>query len=104
MKPFDLEAALAGAPVVTRSGKPVTQLVKFDAIRSPFNLFGVVDGEVYSWGESGGYDLFMATVKREGWINIYKDLSMCCIHPTKEKADENAGAARIACAKFEWEE
>ena len=53
MKPFDLEAALAGAPVITRDGRPVTQLHKFDAT-TPLCLVGVVGGEVYSWCLEGG--------------------------------------------------
>jgi hypothetical protein len=56
MKPFDLTAALAGAPVVTVSGSKVTGLHKFEGVH-PENqsLFGVQDGEVNSWNCDGSY-------------------------------------------------
>lgn len=44
MKPFNLEAALNGAKVVTRGGKPVTELMKFTTVR-PYNLVWVTHGE-----------------------------------------------------------
>ena len=117
MKPFDLEAALAGAPVITRDGRPVTQLHKFDAT-TPLCLVGVVGGEVYSWGKegiffaksSGSFDLFMAPVKREGWINLYKiivlpyEVRAGSVYRTKQEADEGATVDRIACVRVEWEE
>jgi hypothetical protein len=40
MKPFNLEEALAGKPVVTRSGDPVTQIVKFDLKNNIKRLVG----------------------------------------------------------------
>lgn len=116
MKPFDLEAALAGAPVVTRHGDNVTQLVKFDAIRSTFILVGVVDGVIFMWDEEGRYgpndnshfDLFMAPVKREGWINLYNRgasyLPPYYVYQTKQEADDGAVVDRIACVRVEWEE
>ena len=75
MKPFNLEAALAGHPVQTRDGRTVTQLVKFDAV-SPRPLIGVVDGTIYAWPANGVLepgithhdDLIMAPVKKTGWI------------------------------------
>ena len=83
MRPFDLERALAGDKVVTRDGREVTQLTKFNSVGEC--LAAVVDGELITWGEDGRYwangkdsglDLFMApkTVKR--WVNFYPaDLS-----------------------------
>ena len=66
MKPFNLERALAGDPVVTRAGEPVTQLTVFDADEMDY-IYGVVNREVLSWNDSGqyyfgqenDYDLFM---------------------------------------------
>lgn len=43
MKPFDLEKALAGERVVTRDGDEVTQITKFDLIRSEYFIRGVVE-------------------------------------------------------------
>lgn len=69
MHPFNLKAALAGAKVVTRNGEPVTQLHKFQGIKDSMRIYGVHDGEVCTWSESGRFhyydketrlDLFMA--------------------------------------------
>jgi len=71
MKPFDLEAALAGAKVVTRDGRPVTQLVAFDlGVTSYRTLYGAVGRFVCDWLITGkrvesredDFDLFMATI------------------------------------------
>jgi hypothetical protein len=40
LEKFDLERALAGEPVITRLGKEVTQLVKFEADRQVYPLMG----------------------------------------------------------------
>ena len=87
MKPFNLEEALAGKPVVTLIGQEVTQLTIFNAKKSNTNLVGVVDGNIESWTTKGKYldqetslDLFMKTEKKTVWIvinnsdqSVYKD-------------------------------
>jgi len=81
MKPFSLEEALAGAPVQTRDGRPVTQLVKFDFSFGPVRLAGVVDDRrVGVWMADGldciccnsQSDLLMAPVKKTGWVARYR--------------------------------
>ena len=121
MKPFDLERALAGDPVVTRDGEPVTQLTQFIGLDSEEALFGVQDKKVRRWFLDGKYiaddysrlDLFMAPVKREGWVNIYpksghSQYSVAVaggdICATKEIAQTFAGVGCIGCARVEWEE
>lgn len=93
MKPFNLEQALAGEPVVTRAGKPVTQLTKFDSNDSAMPLRGVTENKIQAWSSVGlyssgesRYDLFMATKKRTVWVNIYPG---CCGGPfdTQEQAE-----------------
>jgi hypothetical protein len=100
-KPFDLERALAGDPVVTRHGKSVTQLKKFD-IRGRCVLLGVFDGQLASWLENGcyyssgewPYDLFMAPKKRTVWVNLYGD-GLCYRYDSKAEADEASASNRI---------
>lgn len=54
MKPFDLKAALAGAPVVTVSDEPVTGLHRFSSVgKGGYSLFGVVNGMVEGWHDNG---------------------------------------------------
>lgn len=67
MKPFNLEAALRGEPVVTRDGRKVTQVTKFDVAPGADSVFAVIDGLVFSFYCDGSgleaestIDLFMA--------------------------------------------
>ena len=117
MKPFDLEAAKAGAKVITRDGKPA-RIVCFDRkhIKSPIiALVSETDHEeelrtysVRGWyfqSTECGLDLFMAPEKKEGWINIYSVGGFATgLHKTKAEADENASTNRVACIHIEWEE
>jgi galactose mutarotase-like enzyme len=78
LEKFDLEKALNGAKVVTRDGREVTQLTKFEA-RDSWELYGVVDGKVCEWFSNGIYagphnpnnDLFLAVEPQRIWVNAY---------------------------------
>lgn len=82
MKPFDLQKALGGDPVVTRDGDPVTQLVQFEGIRtSRCSLRGVIKDCIQAFDAEGRfsglqhgsrYDLFMAPKKRTLYLNVWK--------------------------------
>lgn len=123
MKPFNLQEALAGKPVVTRDGRDATHFVHYpEAVKH--KVTAIVNGriETYwattgSWnyhddGPSGLHDLFMATTKKTGWINIYKGFngqpttSGCVLHETKELAEHDGKVAPnwLSTAKLEWEE
>jgi hypothetical protein len=132
MKPFNLQAALAGAAVVTRGGKKVSRLMYVPEINGTYPVLAVVGGALYTFTKEGqfveggilGLDLFMGTVKKSGWINIYRfdivdDTTFRpnfssgnpakngkTIHPTKDEADKAAAFSRerIDCVKLEWEE
>jgi hypothetical protein len=118
LKPFNLEQALAGAPVVTRNGCPIVELKylqtssKLAVVRKEpddklISYFVPCDGKL---GDTIEYvtDLFMAPTKKEGWINIYNVLSLDVtgknIYPTEEAALANKGCDCIATIKIEWEE
>jgi hypothetical protein len=112
MREFNLEQALAGHPVCTRDGREVTQLVKFDC-ESDYCVFGVVkDSHVVCWFESGRYlesvesktDLFMAPVKKTGWVARYKDTWVGGkIYPTELDAQTHEPDA-LSYHQIEWEE
>jgi hypothetical protein len=78
-KPFNLEKALNGAKVVTRDGREVTQLTKFEA-RGCWELYGVVEGDVENWDNNGEArileahegDLFLAVEPQRIWVNVFK--------------------------------
>lgn len=84
MKPFNLQEALAGKPVVTRLGLRVRQLSCFDAARTPYPLFGVRDGVICNWDRQGMIqtgvshpdDLFMYEEPKAilvTWFNLYEN-------------------------------
>jgi len=82
MKPFDLEKALAGEPVVTRDGRKVTQLHMFNCDECLiYPLYGVVFENLEKWKRDGKYnireesqnDLFMAEKEMCCWVNVYQN-------------------------------
>lgn len=80
-KPFDLNKALAGEPIVTRDGREVKELHQFKTAKSGDALAGVINGSVFTWFSSGAYradgfsdeDLFMKETPLEVWYNLYQE-------------------------------
>lgn len=117
MKKFDLKAAKAGAKVVTRDGNDV-RIICFDRVCESGEVVALIthpnESEyVYSYncqGESHGsaLELFMAPVKKEGWINIYRHYSdnkeYVYVHSTEQAALEGASQNCSATVKITWEE
>lgn len=111
MKPFDLQRALAGDKVVTRDGREVRQLHKFDCEGEC--LAGVLDLSLSTWNKNGQFwgtseesddDLFMApkTVKR--WVNFYSE-GDAFYYYSELDAIKNVGANATAIAvPVEFEE
>lgn len=95
MSPFDLEKALAGAKVVTRDGREVTQLTKFD-VRGDFPLTGIIQNKRESFKLNGKYsdhieshyDLFMAPQKQSIWVNVYEGDILVLGHSRNKSFDE----------------
>jgi hypothetical protein len=99
MKPFNIEEALAGKPVVTRRGVEATQLHLFE-IDNIYKLFAVVEGEVIQCTIKGefrsdyetGWDLFMASESKFLWINLFQQLHengnyVTTVHTREDLAD-----------------
>lgn len=124
MKPFDIEAAKAGAKVITRDGRDI-RIICFNMSGSAYPIVALVcnqDGDenlrtfrrdgVYYPGSVNNEDLFMAPVKKEGWINLYKNTEVDrnfvaqTIYRTKEDAERNIllTLRHIATVHIEWEE
>lgn len=126
MHPFDLEAAKHGQPVCTRDGRKV-RIICFDAIgyRQPIialvtNFDGKEDIETYylngrfndDINDISDYDLMMAPKKREGWVNVCRNLNTNKteldtkdIYNTKEEALQNLSSMTyVTTVKIEWEE
>lgn len=90
LKPFDLQKALAGDPVVTRDGRKVLKVAHFPEcagwevavhIEGDKNLTAMPQSGRYlaGRGKAGDseYDLFMAPKQREVWVNIYSPAASC---------------------------
>lgn len=123
MKPFNLDAARAGAAVITRDGRSARIICTDKLSTDCYSVIALVKGvdseKLHSYtvkgehdaGLVGPHDLFMAPVKREGWVNVYKrrDLSPYVgngVYPSEEdaKAASNHGICYSGTVHIEWEE
>jgi hypothetical protein len=123
MKPFDLEKALSGEPVITRNGRPA--IIK-EAVRNRLGtlVYGDVDGSNYAWYTDGlrgimqesSLDLFMAEkqkLRKVGWVHVWSnsDATYSDFHETEESAinavkhENKRGVVNsLSIQKIEWEE
>jgi hypothetical protein len=95
VKPFNLEQALAGKPVVTRNGREVIHLQQFP-IKGTYPLIGLVQGnsEVSAWRIDGTIspygasvdDLVMPVTKKTLWLNVYPCKMKTTFTPTGYRA------------------
>ena len=125
LKPFDIEAAKSGKPVYTRDGrkariicfdvnndKPIVAVIccKEGKETYPYTFYpnGLnMDNNVFS-----NTDLMMLPEKKEGWINICRNLNTNKteldtkdIYNTKEEALQNLSSMTyVTTVKIEWEE
>ena len=120
MKPFNLEEYLANPSrkIVTREGKPAriictdyygeTPIIaKIEECEYSYPFYE--DGNFLSCGEPSHLDLFFATNKHEGWVNVYmncNERNLVTLYSSKEDALEVAKANDnyVATVKIEWEE
>lgn len=84
MKPFNLEEAIAGKPVITRDGEDVKELHYFKNCNELFvNSGGSVNrysnqsdiSRYFGTGEDSYRDLFMAPIAKTGYIVIIRSAS-----------------------------
>ena len=122
MKPFNLEEYLANPSkkIVTRDGKdariictdcknyeyPIVALVTCDDDEFVINC--TKEGKCHT-SNKYKYDLFFATEKREGWVNVYMNCNerhLGTLYGSKKDALEVAKANDnyVATVKIEWEE
>ena len=117
MKQFSLEEYLANPSkkVVTRDGRNV-RIICTDRVAKEYKLVALVmkndtecmcayntNGCVYK-NDTHSLDLFFATERKEGWINIYPDSSIGGIYTSEEEARNAASPSCISTIKIEWEE
>ena len=125
LKPFDIEAAKSGKPVYTRDGRKA-RIICFD-VNNDKPIVAVIcckDGKEtypYTFYPNGlnmdnnvfsNTDLMMLPEKKEGWINICRNLNTNKteldtkdIYNTKEEALQNLSSMTyVTTVKIEWEE
>ena len=102
--------------VVTRDGKKVRILCTDADSNKP--IVALVRNrsfeQVVMYDKDGSaptyaFDLFFATVKKEGWVEVYESqdgekFPGGTIYATEEDAEKNSHSSRVAIAKIEWEE
>ena len=123
MKQFNLEEYLKNPlrKVVTRDGQPVKiYCTDFDDSEYPIiahvegtsvSTAFTKDGKYIKFNGDSKYDLFFASEKHEGWVNVYRgDIGITSfsskLYISREEA-EKAGKTNsyyVATAKIEWEE
>ena len=126
MKEFNLNEYLKdpSKKVVTRDGRavriictdakgdePIIALV-YNNIREEENVYTYNRDGYFCNNNDSCLDLFFDTVKKEGWVNIYKDKEIKypyipgIIHDSEEEAKEaiKGDPEFIATIKIEWEE
>ena len=95
-KPFNLEEAIAGAPMVTRDGRKAVFLAYDEELDRKIickvyddyteaETF-LDDGKYFKDRSESRYDLFMATQKKTVWVNFYSEGS-CYYFNTECEAD-----------------
>ena len=117
MKPFNLKEHLEHPDwkVVTREGEPVRILCTdldddeypVAAVVSNFHVDKYTADGLFQAGEETKHDLFFATEKHEGWVNVYRTqgkLGCVFIYDSEKEARRNGGETAIATVKIEWEE
>lgn len=105
MKPFNLERAKAGDPVVTRDGREFIFGAYNPNAKDGHNIIGWLNEVVTSYFKSGrlyagrehGADLFMASKKRTVWVNLYAPGGGVrgYFYSTETAADEAAASTRL---------
>ena len=122
MKPFNLKEHLEHPDweVVTREGRPV-RIVYTELDDSVYPVVAVINnwhaqkftaGGLFHAGKKMKYDLFFASERHEGWVNVFKGASgNTCVGDSrifKSEEDAKKGALTwktyIGTAKIEWEE
>ena len=80
MKPFDLEAAKRGEPIVTRGGEAAKFIAHVPEANACYQVVALFSGLISTYAASGHVysektpydaDLFMAPRKRTVWVNVY---------------------------------
>ncbi len=95
MKPFNLEAAINGSPIVTRDGTPVKFVAYVPEASKYYRVVALLNDLIWPYSEAGDWgnagpdsrDLFMVTQKKTIYVNFYPDGSAAW-HESLEDAEQ----------------
>lgn len=124
MKPFNLQDALAGKPVVTRNGQEVKDIRYLPSLDHSglCPIMGTVNGQFFRWTNTvptasdergSGLDLFMRGEKKIMWGNVYRHtytdhFKTGILYATQTEAIKWIAPSNretfVATIKVEWEE
>lgn len=115
MKPFNLEEAKAGKPMVTRDGRQAKFIAHVPEVSSYARLVVLIGGALNIYRDCGSdcfvdgarhcnsrNDLFMAPVKKTAWVELFDDGS-ALFHPTKSAAFEYTSTRTVARFEVTYE-
>ena len=119
MKPFSIKEHLEHPDwkVVTRDGRPArivcTDLDDDDypvaAVVANFHVDKYTAGGLFQAGEETKYDLFFASEKHEGWVNVMRNVLsnkgyLITVFGSEEEAKSHAKDSTLATVEIEWED
>ena len=95
MKPFNLEAAKAGDPIVTRDGREAKFIAYVPEVGNYEQIVILIDKVIFSYPIRGNVfdtqksesDLFMAPKKRVVWVNFFGSAKACFYYASEKQAD-----------------
>ena len=103
MKPFDLEAAKEGKPIITRDGRKAKFIAHIPEAVNSCRVVCMVEGKdspvlcdetgMFSYHAQSGNDLFMAPEVR--WVNFYSGGTAYHFPSEKEANDYVSSSRRI---------
>jgi hypothetical protein len=95
MKPFNLEAAKRGEPIVCRDGTPAKFIAHVPEANDGRRLIVLISNFIFTHFENGreypsdtDRDLFMAPKRRIVWVNLYGSSSIARYFSTEYEADQ----------------
>lgn len=105
MKPFNLHLALAGNPVMTSDGVPVTEIRRFEGL-AIWPVVAVVAGTIVRYSEQGkalehnsSWDLCMTPKTQKVWYALVKRTSLSGVYFSCFSRDHELGYG-VARARF----
>ena len=110
MKPFNLQDAIAGKPIVTREGKPVEFIAYVPKTDSDYKVIVLINKQIYSYTTTvkptnsqvtiSPIYLIMAPQNKHYWVNLYAYFHMSTWYNSQKEADQEAACDRLGNKAF----